>query len=78
MEHEIKRERVLDSIDKHHKTLKSLGGRPHITANIQIPSTYRVIEAGDPTAQGAPDFKKVPSYVLPSGRLAGIDAGSVP
>lgn len=57
MEHEIKRERVLDSIDKRRKTSKNLGGRPRIITNSQIRSANRLIEGGEPRAQVARDFK---------------------
>jgi DNA invertase Pin-like site-specific DNA recombinase len=56
MEHEIKRERVLDSIDKRRKAGKNLGGRPRRITNSQIRSANRLIEAGEPTAQVARDF----------------------
>jgi len=56
MEHEIKRERVLDSIDKRRKAGKNLGGRPRRITNSQIRSANRLIEAGEPTAQVTRDF----------------------
>jgi DNA invertase Pin-like site-specific DNA recombinase len=57
MEHDIKRERVLDSIDKRRITGKNLGGRPRIITNSQIRSANRLIEGGEPTAQVARDVK---------------------
>ncbi|POH69471.1 MULTISPECIES: recombinase family protein [Cryobacterium] len=56
MEHEIKRERVLDSIDRRRKAGKNLGGRPRRITNRQIRNANRLIEAGEPTAQVARDF----------------------
>ena len=56
MEHEIKRERVLDSIDRRRYAGKNLGGRPRRTTNRQIRNANRLIEAGGPTAQVARDF----------------------
>ncbi|TFC05042.1 recombinase family protein [Cryobacterium adonitolivorans] len=56
MEHEIKRERVLDSIDRRRRAGKNLGGRPRRITNRQIRNANRLIEAGEPTAQVARDF----------------------
>ncbi|WEO78308.1 recombinase family protein [Cryobacterium sp. SO2] len=56
MEHEIKRERVLDSIDRRRKAGKNLGGRPRRITNRQIRNANRLIEAGEPAAQVARDF----------------------
>lgn len=56
MEHEIKRERVLDSIDRRRKAGKNLGGRPRRITNRQIRNANRLIEAGEPTAQVVRDF----------------------
>jgi DNA invertase Pin-like site-specific DNA recombinase len=56
MEHEIKRERVLDSIDSRRKAGKNLGGRPRRITNRQIRNANRVIESGKPAAQVARDF----------------------
>ena len=56
MEHEIKRERVLDSIDRRRTAGKNLGGRPRIITNRQIRYANRLIEGGEPTAQVARDF----------------------
>ena len=55
-EHEIKRERVLDSIDRRRKAGKSLGGRPRRITNRQIRNANKLIEAGEPTAQVVRDF----------------------
>lgn len=56
MEHEIKRERVLGSIDRRRYAGKNLGGQPRRITNRQIPNANRLIEAGEPTAQVARDF----------------------
>ena len=56
MEHEIKRERVLDSIDRRRRAGKNLGGRPRRITNRQIRNANRLIEAGEPTAQVVRDF----------------------
>nr|RZI36042.1 DNA-invertase hin [Cryobacterium sp. SO1] len=56
MEHEIKRERVLDSIDRRRKAGKNLGGRPRRITNRQIRNANKLIEAGEPTAQVVRDF----------------------
>ena len=56
MEHEIKRERVLDSIDRRRRAGKNLGGRPRRITNRQIRNANRLIEAGEPTTQVVRDF----------------------
>ena len=56
MEHEIKRERVLDSIDRRRRAGKNLGGRPRRITNRQIRNANKLIEAGEPTAQVVRDF----------------------
>ena len=48
MEHEIKRERVLDSISKRRKAGLNLVGRPHTIADSQIRSAVRLGEDGEP------------------------------
>jgi DNA invertase Pin-like site-specific DNA recombinase len=57
MEHEIKRERVTDSISKRRKAGKDLGGRPRRVTDSQIRSAVRLVESGDPAAQVARDFR---------------------
>ena len=64
MEHEIKRERVVDSITKRRDAGKDLGGRPRIITDSQIRSASRLIEGGEPAAQVA-RAAQVPSHVLP-------------
>ena len=56
MEHEIKRERVIDSISKRRAAGKNLGGRPQTITDSQIKSAVRLVEAGEPTAQVARDL----------------------
>jgi DNA invertase Pin-like site-specific DNA recombinase len=56
MEHEIKRERVTDSISKRREAGKDLGGRPRRITDSQIRSAVRLVEGGEPTAQVARDL----------------------
>lgn len=56
MEHEIKRERVTDSIAKRREAGKDLGGRPRRVTDSQIRSAVRLVEGGEPAAQVARDL----------------------
>ncbi|WP_422935008.1 recombinase family protein [Sinomonas sp. P47F7] len=56
MEHEIKRERVIDSISKRRAAGKDLGGRPRQITDSQVRSAVRLVEGGDPAAQVARDL----------------------
>ncbi|WP_104043907.1 recombinase family protein, partial [Arthrobacter sp. ZGTC412] len=56
MEHEIKRERVTDSINKRREAGKDLGGRPRRVTDSQIRSAVHLVENGEPAAQVARDF----------------------
>lgn len=56
MEHEIKRERVTDSIGKRRKAGKDLGGRPRRITDSQIRTALRLVESGEPAAQAARDL----------------------
>jgi DNA invertase Pin-like site-specific DNA recombinase len=56
MEHEIKRERVIDSITELRAAGKDLGGRPRIITDSQIRNARRLIEGGEPAAQVARDL----------------------
>jgi DNA invertase Pin-like site-specific DNA recombinase len=56
MEHEIKRERVTDSISKRRAAGKDLGGRPRRITDSQIRSALRLVESGEPAAQAARDL----------------------
>jgi DNA invertase Pin-like site-specific DNA recombinase len=56
MEHEIKRERVMDSINKRREAGKDLGGRPRRVSDSQIRSAVRLVEGGEPAAQVARDL----------------------
>ena len=56
MEHEIKRERVVDSITKRREAGKDLGGRPRLITESQIRNARRLIEGGETAAQVALDL----------------------
>jgi DNA invertase Pin-like site-specific DNA recombinase len=56
MEHEIRHERVVDSISKRREAGKNLGGRPRRVTDSQIKSAIRVFEGGEPAAQVARDL----------------------
>ncbi|WP_309615257.1 recombinase family protein [Salinibacterium sp.] len=56
MEHDIKRERIVDSISKRRDAGKDLGGRPRRVTDSQIRSAVRLVEGGDPAAQVARDL----------------------
>ena len=56
MEHEIKRERVVDSITKRSSAGRDLGGRPRIISDSQIRNARRLIEGGETAAQVALDL----------------------
>jgi DNA invertase Pin-like site-specific DNA recombinase len=56
MEHEIKRERVIDSISKRREAGKDLGGRPRRITDGQIRNALRLVESGEPAAQVARDL----------------------
>ena len=56
MEHEIKRERVVDSIAKRRAADKDLGGRPRIITDSQVRNAHRLVEGGETAAQVARDL----------------------
>lgn len=56
MEHEIKRERVTDSIAKRRAAGQSLGGRPQRVTDSQVRSALRLAKGGTPAAQVARDL----------------------
>jgi DNA invertase Pin-like site-specific DNA recombinase len=56
MEHEIKRERVTDSISKRREAGEDLGGRPRRVTDSQIRSAVRLVKGGEPAAQAARDL----------------------
>lgn len=56
MEHEIKRERVVDSIAKRRAAGHDLGGRPQRITDSQIKSALRLVAAGTPAAQVVRDL----------------------
>ncbi len=56
MEHDIKRERIVDSISKRRQAGKNLGGRPCRVTDSQIRNAVRLVESGEPAAQVARDL----------------------
>ena len=56
MEHDIKRERIIDSISKRRAAGKDLGVRPRRVTDSQVRSAMRLVESGEPAAQVARDF----------------------
>ena len=56
MEHEIKRERIVDSISKRRAAGKDLGGRPQRVTDSQVRSAIRLVDSGEPAAQVARDL----------------------
>lgn len=56
MEHEIKRERITDSIKKRRDAGLDLGGRPRRITDSQIRNAIRLVEGGEPAAQVARDL----------------------
>lgn len=56
MELDIKRERVIDSINKRRAAGHDLGGRPQRITDSQIRSAISLVEGGDPAAQVARDL----------------------
>ena len=56
MEHEIKRERIVDSISKRRNAGKDLGGRPRRVTDSQIRIAMRLVDGGEPAAQMARDL----------------------
>jgi DNA invertase Pin-like site-specific DNA recombinase len=51
MEHELRRERIVDSISKRRAAGKDPGGRPRLRTDGQIRSAFRLVEGGDAAAQ---------------------------
>ncbi|MFP3397112.1 recombinase family protein [Brevibacterium sp. SIMBA_078] len=56
MEHEIKRERVSDSIQKRRAAGLPLGGRPRRITDSQIRNAVRLVDSGEPVAQVVRDL----------------------
>lgn len=56
MEHDIKRERVTDSIAKRRAAGQNLGGRPQRITDSQIRNAVHLVDAGQPAAQVARDL----------------------
>ena len=56
MEHDIKRERITDSIRKRRDDGGDLGGRPRRITDSQIRSAIRLVDGGEPVAQVSRDL----------------------
>jgi len=56
MEHDIRRERTVDSISKRRQAGKDLGGRPLRVTDSQIRNAVRLVDGGEPAAQVARDL----------------------
>lgn len=56
MEHDIKRERVTDSIAKRRAAGQDLGGRPQRITDSQVRIAVHLVDAGQPAAQVARDL----------------------
>ena len=56
MEHDIKRERITDSIRKRRDDGRDLGGRPRRITDSQIRSAIRLVDGGEPVAQVSRDL----------------------
>lgn len=56
MEHDIKRERINDSVSKRREAGKNLGGRPRRITDSQIHNALRLVRDGEPAAQVARDL----------------------
>lgn len=56
MEHEIKRERITDSIAKRRAAGMDLGGRPRRITDSQIRNAIRLVNSGQPVAQVVRDL----------------------
>ena len=56
MEHEIKGERVIDSISKRREAGRDLGGRPRRIIDSQIRNVLRLVKGNEPAAQVACDL----------------------
>jgi len=56
MEHDIKRERVVDSITKRRQADKDLGGRPRLVTDSQVRNARRLVDAGETASAVARDL----------------------
>lgn len=56
MEHDIKRERITDSIKKRREDGRDLGGRPRRITDSQIRNAIRLVDGGESVAQVARDL----------------------
>ena len=74
MEHEIKLERITDSIAKRRAAGDDLGGRPRVVTDSQIRSAQRLIDAGGTVAGSARDlgisratyYRRAAALVMPA------------
>ena len=57
MEHDIKRERVVDSIAKRRQAGKDLGGRPRLITDTQVRNARRLVDAGETASAVARDLR---------------------
>jgi len=57
MEHDIRRERIVDSISERREAGKDLGGRPLRVTDSQIRNAVRLVDGGEPAAQVARDLR---------------------
>ncbi|SEE30384.1 Site-specific DNA recombinase [Arthrobacter alpinus] len=86
MEHEIKSERITDSINIRRAAGKDLGGRPRRITDSQIRNAIRLIESGEPTAQVTRDlgmscatfYRRAQTLALPNPTRNTIDAQPTP
>lgn len=56
MEHDIKRERIVDSIGKRREAGKDLGGRARLISDSKIRNALRLVDGSEPPAQVARDL----------------------
>jgi len=56
MEHEIKRERIVDSVGKRRAAGQDLGGRPQRVTDSQMRNAIRLVEGGEPATQVVRDL----------------------
>lgn len=56
MEHDVKRERIVDSIGKRREAGKDFGGRPRLISDSESRNALRLVDSGEPAAQVARDL----------------------
>ena len=72
MDHEIKRERVVDSIIKRRAAGKNLGGRPRLITDSEIRNAHRLINGGETAAQVALDLRMSGATFYRRARVLGL------